>query len=144
MLLSKARGKGIFDLYGLVIVGGIITTIIVLLISISFVSNIVGIRNVVKLTVDLDDSGSRINGFLDTRKSELSFKEIIGNFRAGEPGDVEGLKETLNKLRWNLVVRDELDKDIGPRFGNVRESKGEFVQVALPGLRRGKIGVDIK
>ena len=95
----------------------------------------VGIRTNVQLAVAIDDEGTRINTLLVTDTGAGRYGELLAQDEAGP--DVE---QTLHALRFSLVVKD--GTDVIYSRGMVRDSEGRFVDIALPGLRKGTLGID--
>lgn len=143
MLLSDtAKKKGIFDLYTLAIIGGLIIAVVLFVLVFAFVSNLISVKSIVKLTVDVDDKGSRLNSFLSSERGGVTYLEILGNTRAGSPPEKE-VEETLEALDWSLIVEDETQEPLYT-IGDVRRDAGVFVQIPLPGLKKGRIGIDTR
>ena len=144
MSLSNENRKGQFELPLIAIIGGVIIGIV----GLTILANIVGIRSVVKLTVQIDDQGTRLNSLLAARKGDLNMIGTLGMIKV--PGFQENaeLKSELDALRWNLVVLDQNNNQLRT-YGEVRKDKRSFIQIPLAGVRnggieKGKMGVDTK
>lgn len=137
---KRTERKGIVDLYTVAILVGLTLPLIVLLIAFPLLSNLVSVKSTVRLVVEVDDTGGRLNALLSSTRGGTTYSETLGNIRAGSAISPE-LTRTLDSLEWTLVVEGE-DGNTLQATGDVRPDLGFFVQHPLPGLRKGRIGID--
>jgi hypothetical protein len=106
-----------------------------------FMTKIVGIDYKVNLLIEVEDKGSKIAGFLQAREHNISYAEVLGDFRARNHSgnireEVEALEETLEKLDLKIAVYNESG---GVVYGS---ASGKTVDIALPGGLKGGLGIE--
>ena len=134
MLRSNMKG-GWTDLAGLVVVAGLGVFFVFLLTNIPLIHGIIGTNTNVYIVVDIDKQGTMLNSFLQNERDGKEYWEVLGDMKAGGSGSVE-LEQTVEKLGMSILVKD--GDDVLFSEGDVSETVIDF---ALPGLRKGKIGV---
>ena len=110
---------------------------------ISFVpllDKLVAIKSQARIYMDLDDRGGALVSFLQTRKGDCNYAEIIGNTGAkGFPVAADAdVKKSLERLEAELEVYrgGEMVRQYGEVAGYTATA-----DIALPGLKRGEVKV---
>jgi len=137
---SSVNRKAYVGLAILVIVAVMIMGLFFVFQYIPFLTKIVGINNEIQLFIDIEDEGSRIISLLHTKKYNISYAEILGDFRASNYGenikqDVNALEGTLTNLKLSIAVYNEIGKTI---YG---DSVDKTIDIALPGGFKGGLGI---
>lgn len=149
--MLKYKKGGLSDLAFLVIVASVIVATIFIvsaILEIPLVNKVVdffiGRTLTAKLFVTQVDEGTKLNTFLVIDKGKGRYADLLAFRRAqGFLGSSEDVKKTLDMLDLFLLVKDETGKNIFLR-GNVRELDGKFIDIALPGLKKGRLGIDVE
>ncbi|MBI4021486.1 MAG: hypothetical protein HY369_04525 [Candidatus Aenigmarchaeota archaeon] len=131
----EPRRRGSIDLATFVIIAAIVMGSLFVLERITIIDAVIGIRTNVQLAVALNSEGTKVNTLTITDVGQGRYGELLAQGQA-DPA----LDDLLDELGLALVVRDG-EHTIFSR-GEVREKEGRFVDIALPGLRKGVLGVD--
>ncbi len=105
-----------------------------------------GIVEALGYDIELDirsvDEGRRINSLLLLEKDEGRFSEVLGMMGIGE-AQGSGIRRSLDALDISLLIEDSQGAALA-EFGEVREELGIFVDFPLPGMVKGRMGVDVE
>ena len=135
-----SRYKGNIGLAILVVIALMIMGIFLLIEFFPFVTKIIEIKTDVGVFVEIEDEGSSIITIMQSKKHDITYAEIMGDFRTNNHQDniaeeTESLRNVLGRLEASLSVYDESGN---PIYGSGVERK---IDIALPGNLRGKAGI---
>ncbi len=137
--MSKNKAQIGFAFLALIIM--LAFSFILIIVSIESLRLAIGVRTRVKISVDTLDKGSGIFALFQSKKSDLTYAEIIGNLRAVNTKDNidKDLAQTLEKFNTYLAVYNETGGKI-KEYGEISSQLNKVsVQIALPGKRIGRV-----
>jgi len=138
-MFQSRKGIGV-ALAVLIIIAGLTVGAVLLLSQIGLLYYFVGIKTTVGLIVDIDDEGTRINSLLVTDKGSGRYSEILGLASVqGSQVDTEDIEKSLEILDVSLVVNEGERRVF--QGGDV-VGDGLHIDFPLPGLKKGRIGID--
>jgi hypothetical protein len=130
------------DVWFSVIVVGFLLTIIIVATAVFVTPWVAKINAGANVVVEINDEGAKLASLLGSKFMGRSYMDEMGDFMINDSMSEE-MNSTLKKLGWALAIYNDNGLPI-KKFGDVRKERGIFTDIALPGLNKGKMGVDTK